>query len=252
MRSRFWCSALVALALSGCGSSSESTEPYSYAADAPLRARVGEPLNRAGQGVRIYDFSFRGANGAPVEAFLLRPEVRGRRPAAVFLHGSGGTRADMLVPAALLAKRGAVTMTISMPSESPTYRPLVVDARRALDALATLPYVDRERLGVVGYSLGAQTAAIVAGVDRRPKAVAMLAGRGTERARQLIARAKAKLLFVGATNDERVPERDVVALARAAPGTHEVRWFPSTHQLTVPAFDAAVAWEAGQLGLPRR
>jgi dienelactone hydrolase len=252
MRSRFWCSALVAVALAGCGSSSESAEPYSYAVDTPLRTHVGEPLNRAGQGVRIYDFSFRGANGAKVEAFLLRPEVSGRRPAAVFLHGSGGSRADMLVPAALLAKRGAVTLTISMPSESPTYRPLVVDARRALDALASLPYVDRERLGVVGYSLGAQTAAIVAGVDRRPKAVAMLAGRGTERARQLVARAKAKLLFVGATNDERVPEREVVALARAAPGKHEVRWFPSTHRLTVPAFDAAVVWEAGQLGLRRR
>jgi dienelactone hydrolase len=252
MRWLCWCSALAALALAGCGSSAPTAGPYSYASEAPLRASVGEPLNRAGQGVRVYDFTFRGANGAPVEAFLLRPEASGRRPAAVFLHGSGGSRADMLVPAALLAKRGAVTMTISMPSESATYRPLVVDARRALDALAALPYVDPKRLGVVGYSLGAQTAAIVAGVDRRPKAVAMLAGRGTERARQLIARSKAKLLFVGATNDERVPEHDVVALARAAPGTHEVRWFPSTHQLTVPAFDAAVAWEAGQLGLRRR
>jgi dienelactone hydrolase len=250
MRSRCWCSglAVVAVVLAGCGS---SPEPYSYASDAPLHARVGEALNRAGEGVRIYDFSFRGANGAPVEAFLLRPEVRGRRPAAVFLHGSGGTRSDMLVPAALLAQRGAVTMTISMPSESPTYRPLVVDARRALDALASLPYVDRNRLGVVGYSLGAQTAAIVAGVDRRPRAVAMLAGRGTERARQLIARSNAKLLFVGASNDERVPEREVVALARAAPGEHEVQWFPSTHRLTVPAFDAAVAWEAAELGLRR-
>ena len=60
----------------------------------------------------------------------------------LFLHGSGGNREDLLLPAAQLASRGFVTMTISQPNDAPTFRPLVVNARRALDLLAARRDVD--------------------------------------------------------------------------------------------------------------
>ena len=69
-------------------------------------------------------------------------------------------------------------MTISQPNDAPTFRPLVVNARRALDVLAARPDVDPKRLGVVGFSLGAQTAAILAGDEPRLKAVGIMSGRG--------------------------------------------------------------------------
>src|SRR5439155_12439857 len=203
-----------------------AVSPYSYDAKAPLDLRLGARA-AASPSVRVIDASYRGANGVRVRALLLEPRSPARRRAAVLLlHGSGGSRLDLLVPAAELAQRGAVAMTISLPNAAQTYRPLVVDARRALDVLARRLRTPR-RLGVVGYSLGAQTAAIVAGVDPRPVAVAIVAGRGTARARQFVARAHARLLVVGGVEDERVPSAQLVALARAAPAHPHVHCSPT-------------------------
>jgi dienelactone hydrolase len=246
MRSRCFCSATVAVVLAGCGSS-PGRAPYSYDTHAPLRVLRGPPLNAAG-GARLYDFSYRGANGSVVQAFLVAAATPGRHPGVLLLHGSGGTDADLLVPAAELALRGAVALTISMPNDAATYRPLVVDARRGLDALQSLRSVDSKRLGIIGYSLGAQTAAIVAGVDERPRAVAIVAGRGTVRARQFVRRTHAKLLFVAGTNDERVTRVQLLALMRAAPDHPAVRWFPTTHSMSTAALEYVIAWEAARLG----
>ena len=127
----------------------------------------------------VHTISYRGAGSSRVDAFLVVPHSAGRHPAVLFLHGSGGSRQDLIGPAAKLALGGAVTMTITEPSDAQTYRPLVVDARRALDVLAARRDVDASRLGVVGFSLGGQIAAILAGADPRPKAVGIVAGRGT-------------------------------------------------------------------------
>ena len=69
-------------------------------------------------------------------------------------------------------------MTISQPNDAQTYRPLVVNALRALDLLAARRDVDPTRLGVVGFSLGAQTAAILAGDDPHVKTAGIIGGRG--------------------------------------------------------------------------
>lgn len=244
MRSRCWCSAALVLALAGCGGSGERRRAYDYDAHAPVELRVGGLLNPRGrQSVSIRDASFRGANGTAVRAFLLEPRDTDRHAAVLFLHGAGGSRADLLLPAAELAERGFVTMTISLPRDAATYRPLVVDARRALDALGVRHSVDAKRIGLVGYSLGAQTAAIVAGVDPRPRAVALVAGRGTARARQFVRRTHARVLVVGAAHDERVPRAQLVALARAVPGRPRIRWYATGHALDRRAFDDVVAWE---------
>ena len=119
------------------------------------------------------------------------PPGKGPFPAVVYLHGSGGDRTELLVPATWMAARGVVALTITMPEDAAAttgtaterlvaQRQGVVDsviaARRAVDALASLPQVDRSRIGLVGWSSGARIGAILAGVDRRVEAFDLLSG----------------------------------------------------------------------------
>jgi dienelactone hydrolase len=193
--------------------------------------------------------SYAGAGGSRVNGFLLVPAGGGRHPAVLFLHGSGGTREDLLLPAAQLAARGAVTMTISQPNDTQTFRPLVVNARRALDLLVGRKDVDAHRLGLVGFSLGAQTAAILAGDERRLSAIGIVAGRGSPTSLYWIRRAHVSLFFQAGTHDDVVSHPELVALIRAAPGHPRVRWYGTRHGMSRRSFADMVAWEAGRLGL---
>lgn len=244
MRWLCWCSAAVLVA--GCGGGA-ARDPFAYDAKAPLepsRATVYATASWA----TIRAFTFAGAGGSRVEAYLVVPRARRRYPGVLFLHGSGGTRRDLLGQAAVLAKHGAVTMTITYPSDSETYRPLVVDARRALDLLSGRRDVDPSRLGIVGFSLGAQIAAIVAGADPRPKAVDIVGGRGNDVTLYWIRRAHARLFFQAGTHDEVVPHAQLLALMHAAPGRPLVRWYPVGHLLSRRIDEDLVAWTARSLG----
>ena len=167
----------------------------------------------------------------------------------LFLHGSGGDRRDLILEAALLARRGAVTMTISQPNDVTTYRPLVVNARRALDTLAARSDVDPTRLGVVGFSLGAQTAAILVGDDHRPRTAGIIGGRGTDVALYWIRRSRADLFFQAGTRDPVVPHAQLLALERAAPGRPRVRWYDAGHVVNAQIRRDQLAWQAAELGL---
>jgi dienelactone hydrolase len=124
-----------------------------------------------------------------------------------------------------------------------------VNARRALDLLAARADVDPNRLGLVGYSLGAQTAAILAGDEPRLKAVGIVAGRGNQTTRYWIARAHEPLYFQAGTLDQVVPHPQLVALIRAAPDQPRVSWYPTDHGMSLESFDDQVAWQARELRL---
>ncbi len=244
-RSLFWCSAVLLLA--ACGGASANHDPFAYA-PRPLAVH-DDGVVMSSKKIAVHTLSFAGANGSRVAAILIVPRIAGRYPAVLFLHGSGGTRKDLLVPAAELANRGAVTMTISQPNNAATFRPLVVNARRAFDLLVSRADVDRKRLGLVGYSLGAQTAAILAGEDSELKAVGIVAGRGTQTTRYWIARTHAELYFQAGTLDQVVPHAQLVALMRAAPGRPRISWYPTTHGMSLQSFDDQVAWQSQVLRL---
>jgi dienelactone hydrolase len=248
MRSRCWPSLAIVLALAACGGGAKPG-PYDYDSGAPLAFRDRGVVNHD-YPVKIHDVSYAG-DGHRVPAYLLLPPQRGvRHPAVVYLHGSGGTRLDLVTFAAKLSLRGAVTMALDVP-QGDAYAPMVIDARRALDLLAARPDVDPERLGVVGYSLGGQLAAIVAGVDTRPKAVGIIAGRGTPEAREAVAHAQAELFFQAGTTDAVVPREELEALVDAAPAAHRrVKWYAAGHEMGIAAFDEQDAWQARELGLP--
>lgn len=159
---RWLCSCSAVLALAACAHHVRARpDPFAYNRSAPLAIVDGGVFATGARGT-IRSLTFAGVDGSRVPAYLVVPRSSGRHPAVLFLHGSGGSRIDFVVEAARLGLEGAVTMTISQPNDAETYRPLVVNALRALDLLASRSDVDPSRLGVVGFSLGAQTAAIVA------------------------------------------------------------------------------------------
>ncbi len=141
--------------------------------------------------ITVHDVSFRSQAGL-VQGYLLVPPGRERRPAVVFVHGSGGDRRELLAQAAWLAARNVVTLTITEPSTSSPPAPApggaaatlrqirdlqvrdVVAIRRAVDLLQSLPEVDPHRIGYLGWSAGAKTGAFVAASDPRVKALALL------------------------------------------------------------------------------
>ena len=123
--------------------------------------------------------------GVPIAAHLHLPDgfnENGKYPALVGVHPAGGVKEQTIgLYAAKLAAHGFVVLVYDSSYqgesggeprllEDPATR--VEDARRAADFLATLPYVDVERLGVYGVCAGGGYALAVAQTERRFKAVA--------------------------------------------------------------------------------
>jgi dienelactone hydrolase len=248
MRFLCWCSAAFILASCGGAKHAAAHDPFPDNKAVPLAVADGG-VYAASSWATIRAVSFAGADGARVDAYVVVPHTAGRHPGVLFLHGAEGDRRDLIVAAALLAKRGAVTMTISQPNDPQTYRPLVVNARRALDTLAARSDVDPKRLGVVGFSLGAQTAAILAGDDHRLTSAGIIGGRGTATARYWIRRSRADLFFQAGTLDPVVPHAQLVALERAAPGHPRVRWYDDGHVVDAAILRDQLSWQAAELGL---
>jgi dienelactone hydrolase len=248
MRSRFWPSVALVLLVAACGGGKPRPGPYDYDAAAPLAFRDAGIVNDDFP-VQIHDVSYAGEGHRVPAYLLLPPKRRGRHPAVVYLHGSGGTRLDLVTFAARLSLRGAITMSLDVP-QSDSYRPMVVDVRRAIDVLAERSDVDPRRIGIVGYSLGAQLAALVAGVDSRPVAVGIVAGRGTPETKEAIASARADLFFQAGVEDQVVPPAQLEALVDAAPERRrKVKWYPTGHGMSAAAFDEQNAWQARELHL---
>jgi dienelactone hydrolase len=211
------------------------------------------------------------------------PARKGRHPAVVLLHGSGGDRRELLGLAAGLAARGIVGMTISSPvarlqtqtlpaglagvrRRSALLEQEVVDLRRAADVLQARPEVDPRRLGFLGFSAGARSGAILAGVEPRIGSFVLISGgadpvsayvRGAGPAlreqiipllRQVdplhwIAKARPNTIFFqDGKRDEVVPRKSLLTLIRAAPKPQRVRWYDTGHSPNGREQTDAVAW----------
>jgi len=284
------CIAAAAL-VAGCGSARAPrvASPFSPGGR-PLAALDGGPIDAKGP-LNVRNVSFLGPGGR-IPGFLVLPPGRPRRlPAVLFLHGSGGDRAQFLPAAEWIAARGAVALTITEPSSSAPPPPRgerpgaglrrqrriagadVVAARRAVELLRRRPEVDAGRIGLLGWSAGARTGAILAGVEPRLQALVLMSGGALPVAdyaaaapaslrpavrRELspvdplrwIARGRPGTIFLqDGRRDEVVPRRALEALAAAAPKGTRLRWYAAGHPLNVAAEHDQLAWLAEKLGI---
>ena len=154
----------------GCGGTKSEPEssPFAYDASAPL-SYVDRGVVNHGYPIAVHDVSFT-SSGKRVDAMLVVPPGKGPFPAVVYLHGTGGDRTELLVPATWMAARGVVALTLTMPADAKgTGTALqrlgaqreaavaaVVATRRAVDVLETLPRVDDDRIPPSSVGVGVQ------------------------------------------------------------------------------------------------
>ena len=147
----------------------------------------------------------------------------------------------------------------------------VLAVRRAFDVLLARRDVDGSRLGFVGWSAGARTGALLAGVERRVRAFVLMSGGATPVSAyaaeappelrddvrrllgqvdplQTISRARpGTLLLQDGRRDEVVPRDALNGLANAAPSGTDVRWYAAGHDLNTTAYREQLAWLARRL-----
>ena len=186
----------------------------------------------------------------------------------IWAHGSGGTRTDLLLPATWLAARGADASSSSTTRSSATRSSnvasdarqraaivqQVIDLRRSVDLLQSLPYVDPKRIGFMGLSFGAMQGALLAGTEPRIEAFDLQSGRGRTFGPGLddlawIRRSHAAFLFQLGLHDEIVPRAELVALAQAAPAPKDDPLVRRGHPLNVRANHDQLRWLAHELDL---
>jgi dienelactone hydrolase len=288
MTARVTACAVLAALLTGCGSSNGIPRlTFGYDTSVPLGYVDHGRINKPAYPIAIHDVSFR-SGGLQIEGYLLLPPGNGRRPAVVVVHGSGGDRQELLAQAAWLAARNVVTLTITEPStSSPPAQPTtesafvkqvrevqvgdVVAVRRAVDVLQSLPEVDPQRIGYLGWSAGAKTGTFLAASDSSVKALVLLSA-GAAQLDEFVAGAPAELkssvrqilgsvdpiryiadarpgsvLLEDGTKDEVVPHAALLNIVHAAPKDTTVHWYKSKHALDNAAYHDAFVWLAAKL-----
>jgi len=281
---------LVALLAVGCGGSGGGGDPtFAYDTDAPLDLEEGAPLPEE-RPLDVRLVSYRSGDGR-VEGYLVAPPGRREEglPAVVYLHGSGGDRAELFPLASMLAARGAVALTLTLPSGSatppsgvPPEETLrwqrdqivgdVVAVRRGLDLLAEDERVDPDRLGLVGWSFGGRLGALLAGVDDRIRATVLMSAGAAPVSEYVTAApadlrddveevltpidplsrigdAKGDILLQAGRSDSIVPNTALRALADAAPKGTRLRWYAAEHDLDESARRDQLDWLQERLGI---
>jgi dienelactone hydrolase len=290
---------LAGTLLAGCGSSSKPGTTttttatggiqrltFAYDTSAPLEYVNHGRINATSYPIAIYNVSFI-SEGLPLDGFLLVPPGSAKKPAVVFMPGSGGDRSQLLTQAAWLAARNVVTLTITAPSSLVTTTPKtvsgllaqaksltvhdVIAVRRAVDVLQHLPEVDPNRIGYVGWSEGARTGTYVAAEEPRVKALALLSA-GAAPLSSYVAQAPAgskkevkrvigsidpiryigwaksgTVLLEDGTKDTVVPRSALLNIAHAAPKGTILRWYDAPHALDEKAYGDAFTWLTQEL-----
>jgi dienelactone hydrolase len=198
---------------------------------------------------------------------LLPPQGDGPFPVILLQHGIGGSKRAGYIEhtAGPWARRGAAVATIDFPLHGERANPklsealiaglrnagdnsdpirillreffhqAVVDLRRTVDALESLPVADTKRLGYGSFSLGTVVGASFCGVDPRPRAAAFAIGGGGsgppefDPAVQIAGFAPRPSLYLNTTGDEVFSRESAVALFEGAGEPKQQLWFEGGH-----------------------
>lgn len=218
---------------------------------------------------RRFEFSSRGDR---VPGRLILPKGAGPHPLLLFQHGAGGSKESVYLEAAApWVRSGLAVATIDLPlhgersSAKLTERLLtdvrggiahpeadalpqasqtlwiefarqsVADLKHCLDAMASVPELDTDRMAYAAFSLGSMLGAIFCALDPRPKAAALaLGGAGfgppeVDPAGYIGALAPRPLLLINATRDELISKHAADALEAAAAEPKSRHWFDAGH-----------------------
>ncbi len=159
-------------------------------------------------------------------------------PAVIVLHGASGAAPGGAVyrQAQALADAGIAAflvhymsgMTQSDPSDPRYYDRREAAIREAIDRVYALPWVDRERIGLYGYSLGGFHALGLAGRDSRLRAIASTGGALSRNVALPKGELLPPILLVHGERDATVPVARVKPLARQLEkmgGGNEVKFY---------------------------
>lgn len=294
------CGAAPAPGPAAAPSSSSSVQPdlraFDYDASAPLDVQVTSTEKRAG--VTVQALTYASPHGGRVPATLIVPDGQGPFAGMLFMHGAPGDHQRMIPEAEGLARKGTVSLLIDAPfnrgdrkgREPLTFTEqdrkeqiqLIVDLRRGVDLLTARPDVDPKRLGYLGISFGGAMGGLLAGVEKRVAAYALVVGDGglvshftgaddtdgplqqmpkdwvsrwlaamepVEPIRFVGRAAPAHLLFQNGRQDNLVPPADGKAYQEAGSEPKTVMWYDAGHGLNKQAVADRHKWLAEKLGL---
>jgi carboxymethylenebutenolidase len=163
-----------------------------------------------------------GGKDIRLDCFL--PDANGQRfPAVIGLHGSGGGHASMADPGSLLAGQGFAvyvlhyfdrTDTTEIDGLQTIFRHFPVWMKTLWDAVSFVsrqPQVDPERIGLLGFSLGAYLALSGSAIDSRVQAVVEFFG-GMPKEMKLFTRRLCPVLILHGDQDKTVPVEEAYHL----------------------------------------
>ncbi|MBB6097164.1 dienelactone hydrolase [Deinobacterium chartae] len=271
---------------------------FAYDASRPPGSQVLSRQNPPG--MTVHEITYSGAGDQPVTALLLVPPGPGPFAGMLFMHGAPGTRRDLLQYAEQVVARGVVALLPDAPfarNEPDEARqvPLsftladrehqlryIIDLRRGLDLLTNRTDVDPSRLGCMGFSYGATMGALLAGVEPRLKACALVVGgagvvsyhtgedgvpgsalRDLAPARRqawveamqplepvhFVGQARAELLLQNGRADPLVKSSDAARLHSAAGARATVEWYETGHAFPREARASQLRWLSERLAL---
>jgi fermentation-respiration switch protein FrsA (DUF1100 family) len=238
------------------------------------------PIDGGGRGITL---TFRADDGpsaaSPIPAVLRLPRAIERVPAALLLHGYASRKEDMAESVGeALVPLGIATLSIDLPLHgeradpfelrsvrnpfelAERWRTAIEEAQLALRFLGARPEIDRERLAVIGYSLGSYLSLAVAERDRAARAFVLAAGGDlpdfplaqlirsvADPLRGVRALAGRPLLMVHGRRDRTILPAQAERLFAAADEPKEIRWWDAGHYLPQAAVHDAAEWLARTL-----
>jgi dienelactone hydrolase len=287
------CGAGSAVAPRPAAPTAEALRLFDYDAGAPLALRTVS-TRRVGT-LTFQEITYASPKGGRVPATLIVPDGPGPFAGILLMHGMPGNRTATFPEAETLARRGAVTLAIDAPfarrrgeaarlsaRDREEQVQLIVDWRRGVDLLTARPHVDPKRLAYVGHSYGGAMGGLLAGVEKRLKAYALVVGDGglvshvtasrdpdfarlSRQARErwlaamepieplrFVGRASpAHLLFQNGYRDRLVSPASAEAYQAAGSEPKTAEWYDADHSLNPQAVRDRHLWLAEQIGIAR-
>ena len=195
----------------------------------------------------------------PIRLDAYLPNSNKKLPAVLALYGSGGGVSGMNEPAAMLAAQGFAvfvlhyfdrTDTTQVTDKQTIFRHFPVWGKTVWDAISSVeqhPQVDADRIGLLGFSLGAYLALSVAAVDSRVKAVVEFFG-GLPKEMRFFMRRLCPVLILHGEADPIVPVEEAYeleGLLKKKDVPYEIKIYPGAGH----TFDSDTWRDAGSRSL---